>query len=64
MVFADEVLAYDPYKSAMHIKSQWSEKSGTGSTTRSRSDIICLVANLTDENYHMISTKEIEMMER
>ncbi|WP_457807072.1 NAD(P)-dependent oxidoreductase, partial [Enterococcus gallinarum] len=26
------------------------------------SDIICLCANLTDENYHMISTKEIEKM--
>ena len=26
------------------------------------SDVICLCANLTDENYHMISTNEIELM--
>lgn len=59
--FRCEVLAYDPYKSALHIKSYGAKKVELKQLLES-SDIICLCASLTEENYHMISTKEVEMM--
>ncbi|SEL06535.1 Lactate dehydrogenase [Carnobacterium iners] len=59
--FRCDVLAYDPYKSAMHIESHGAKKVGLDRLLKT-SDIICLCANLTEENYHMISTKEIEKM--
>ncbi|WP_192988068.1 D-isomer specific 2-hydroxyacid dehydrogenase family protein [Carnobacterium mobile] len=59
--FRCEVLAYDPYKSALHIKSHGAKKVNLNQLLES-SDIICLCANLTEENYHMISMKEIKMM--
>ena len=59
--FRCEVLAYDPYQSALHIQSYGGKKVELDELL-TRSDIICLCANLTDENYHMISTKEIEKM--
>lgn len=59
--FRCEVLAYDPYKSELHIQSYGAKKVGLNQLLES-SDIICLCANLTEENYHMISYKEIERM--
>lgn len=59
--FRCKVLAYDPYKSDLHIKSFGAEKVNLDELLRD-SDIICLCANLTEENYHMISTEEISKM--
>ncbi|MCB5955749.1 D-isomer specific 2-hydroxyacid dehydrogenase family protein [Enterococcus sp. CWB-B31] len=59
--FRCDVLAYDPYKSALHIQSFGAKKVELDELLES-SDIICLCANLTEENYHMISDKEIEKM--
>lgn len=59
--FRCDVSAYDPYKSALHIESYGAKKVGLNQLLET-SDIICLCANLTEENYHMISTKEIETM--
>ena len=59
--FRCDVIAYDPYKSERHIQSFGAKKVEYEELLKS-SDIICLCANLTEENYHMISTKEIEMM--
>lgn len=55
------MLAYDPYKSALHIQSYGGKKVDLDELL-TRSDIICLCANLTEENYHMISTEEIAKM--
>ncbi len=59
--FRCEVLAYDPYKSDLEIKQHGAEKVDFP-TLLKKSDIICLCANLTAENYHMISTNEIAQM--
>lgn len=59
--FRCDVSAYDPYKSKRHIESFGGRKVELDELLES-SDIICLCANLTDENYHMISTKEISKM--
>lgn len=59
--FRCEVLAYDPYKSDLYISSYGARKVEFNELLES-SDMICLCANLTDENYHMISTKEIKKM--
>lgn len=59
--FRCDVVAYDPYKSERHIQSFGAKKVEFEELLES-SDIICLCANLTEENYHMISTKEIEKM--
>jgi phosphoglycerate dehydrogenase-like enzyme len=59
--FRCNVLAYDPYKSALHIES-FGAKKVSWEELLEKSDIICLCANLTEENYHMISTEEIKKM--
>ena len=59
--FRCEVLAYDPFKSELHIQSYGAKKVGLDKLLES-SDIICICANLTKDNYHMISDKEIEKM--
>lgn len=59
--FFCDVLAYDPYKSELHIQSYGAKKVEFDQLLKS-SDVICLCANLTEENYHMISDKEIEKM--
>ncbi|MGG5342017.1 D-isomer specific 2-hydroxyacid dehydrogenase family protein [Enterococcus sp. AZ192] len=59
--FRCEVLAYDPYKSERHIQSYGAKKVELEELLTS-ADIICLCANLTEDNYHMISYKEIEKM--
>lgn len=59
--FRCDVLAYDPYKSNLYIQSYGAKKVALHELLK-QSDIICLCANLTAENYHMISTKEIQLM--
>ncbi|MFU7516997.1 D-isomer specific 2-hydroxyacid dehydrogenase family protein [Clostridium sp. HCS.1] len=59
--FRCNVLAYDPYKSELYLQSYGARKVELDELLAS-SDIICLCANLTEENYHMISKKEIEKM--
>ncbi|WP_314065985.1 D-isomer specific 2-hydroxyacid dehydrogenase family protein [uncultured Vagococcus sp.] len=59
--FRCEVLAYDPYKSALHIQS-YGAKKVTLDELLETSDVICLCANLTESNYHMISHNEIAKM--
>ncbi|OAQ56043.1 D-isomer specific 2-hydroxyacid dehydrogenase family protein [Enterococcus thailandicus] len=59
--FRCEVLAYDPYKSELYLQSFGAKKVELDELLAS-ADIICLCANLTEENYHMISTAEIEKM--
>lgn len=59
--FKCDVLAYDPYKSKMHIESFGSHKVELKELLE-KSDVICLCANLTDENYHMISFDEVSQM--
>lgn len=59
--FRCNVLAYDPYKSELHIKSHGAKKVELEELLQS-ADIICLCANLTEENHHMISDKEVSQM--
>lgn len=59
--FRCDVLAYDPYKSALHIQSFGGKKVELDELL-AKSDIICLCANLTEENYHMISFAEVAKM--
>lgn len=59
--FKCDVLAYDPYKSDLHIKSFGAKKVELNELLE-KSDVICLCANLTDENYYMISKNEIQKM--
>ena len=59
--FRCHVLAYDPYKSALHIESYGAKKVDLPELLK-EADIICLCASLNEENYHMISTEEIAQM--
>ncbi|MDZ5062902.1 D-isomer specific 2-hydroxyacid dehydrogenase family protein [Clostridium perfringens] len=59
--FRCNVLAYDPYKSDLYLQSYGARKVELDELLTS-SDVICLCANLTEENYHMISKNEIEKM--
>ncbi|MGX7126325.1 D-isomer specific 2-hydroxyacid dehydrogenase family protein [Enterococcus viikkiensis] len=59
--FRCNVLAYDPYKSALHIESYGAKKVDLPQLLK-EADIICLCASLNEENYHMISTEEIAQM--
>lgn len=61
--FRCRVLAYDPYKSKLDIEAHGAEKVGFEELIR-HSDVICLCANLTEENYNFISKKEVEMMKQ
>lgn len=51
----------DPYKSALYLES-FGAKKVTLDELLEKSDIICLCANLTDDNYHMIGKAEIQKM--
>ena len=57
--FRCRVLAHDPYKTKLEIEQHGAEKVEFEDLIRN-SDVICLCANLTEENYHFISKKEIE----
>lgn len=59
--FRCRVLGYDPYKSYLDLEQFGVDKVGLEKLLE-RADIICLCANLTEENYHMISTSEIAKM--
>lgn len=59
--FRCNVLAYDPYKSDLYLQAYGAKKVELDELLTS-SDIICLCANLTEENYHMISKNEIDKM--
>ncbi|GAA2910887.1 D-isomer specific 2-hydroxyacid dehydrogenase family protein [Enterococcus pseudoavium] len=59
--FRCNVLAYDPYKSALHIESYGAKKVDFTQLLQ-ESDIICLCASLNNDNHHMISTAEIAQM--
>ena len=59
--FRCNVLGYDPYKSDLELKTYGARKVELDELLIS-SDIICLCANLTEENYHMISKREIKKM--
>ena len=59
--FRCDVLAYDPYKSDLYIESFGAKKVELQELLE-HPDIICLCANLTEENYHMISAKEVDQM--
>ncbi|KPG73868.1 D-isomer specific 2-hydroxyacid dehydrogenase family protein [Enterococcus sp. RIT-PI-f] len=59
--FRCDVLVYDPYKSSLYIQSYGGKKVELDELLM-KSEIICLCANLTEENYHMISYEEVEKM--
>lgn len=59
--FRCNVLAYDPYKSDLYLQTYGARKVELDELLTS-SDIICFCANLTKENYHMISKNEIDKM--
>lgn len=59
--FRCEVLAYDPYKSAMHIESYGAKKVEFDELL-ARADVICLCASLNEGNYHMIDDAAIAKM--
>lgn len=56
-----DVLGYDPYKSKLYLESKGVKKVSLEDLL-TRSDMICICANLTSENYHMISKKEVDLM--
>lgn len=59
--FRCEVLAYDPNKDKVEIEAFGAKKVALAELLE-RADVICLCASLTDENYHMLSTKEFAKM--
>lgn len=59
--FQCKVLGYDPYKDKLELEQYGVEKVDF-ETLLEKSDIICLCANLTKENYHMINKNSISKM--
>ncbi|MEG0165999.1 D-isomer specific 2-hydroxyacid dehydrogenase family protein [Anaerorhabdus sp.] len=59
--FRCRVLAYDPYKTNLEIEQFGATKVELEDLLKN-ADVICVCASLNDKNYHMISTKEVEMM--
>ena len=59
--FQCKVLGYDPYKDKLELDQYGVEKVDF-ETLLEKSDIICLCANLTKENYHMINKNSISKM--
>lgn len=59
--FRCEVLAYDPYKSEMHIQSYGAKKVEFDELL-AKADVICLCASLNEGNYHMIDEAAIAKM--
>lgn len=60
--FQCNVSAYDPYKSQLYMDQFGVRKVDELDTLLKQSDIICLCANLTEENYHMIGHEQVYMM--
>lgn len=61
--FRCNVLAYDPNKSKMDI-DRFGAKKVDFDELIENADIICLCANLTEDNYHMIGDDEISKMKK
>lgn len=59
--FRCDILAYDPYKSDLYLKRHGAKKVELDELL-ANSDVICLCAKLTEENYHMIGCEEIAKM--
>lgn len=59
--FRCNVLAYDPYKDQMYM-NQFGAKKVELEQLLEEADVICLCANLTEENYHMIDKDQINKM--
>lgn len=59
--FKCDVIAYDPYKSALHIESFGAKKVELDELLET-SDMICICANLNEDNYHMIGSQELSKM--
>lgn len=59
--FQCRVLGYDPYKDKLELEQFGVEKVDF-ETLLEKSDVICLCANLTKENYHMINKNTISKM--
>jgi phosphoglycerate dehydrogenase-like enzyme len=59
--FRCEVLAYDPNKEKVEIEAFGAKKVALDELLE-RADAICICASLTDDNYHMLSTKEFAKM--
>lgn len=59
--FRCRVLAYDPYRSRAEIEQFGAEKVDFN-TVLTQSDVLCLCANLTEENYHFIGKAEVAKM--
>lgn len=59
--FQCEVLGYDPYKSHLEIE-QFGAKKVDLDELLEKSEVICLSANLNEENYHMLSADEFSKM--
>lgn len=61
--FRCQVLGYDPYKSHLDLEQFGVNKVGLEELLE-KADVICLCANLTEENYHMISSNEVAKMKK
>ncbi|WP_203265915.1 D-isomer specific 2-hydroxyacid dehydrogenase family protein [Streptococcus uberis] len=61
--FKCHVLAYDPYKSQLEVEQYGAEKVSFKNLLR-HSDVICICANLTENNYHFIDEKAISLMKK
>src|SRR5699024_3098292 len=59
--FRCNVLTYDPYKDQMYM-NQFGAKKVELEQLLEEADVICLCANLTEENYHMIDKDQINKM--
>ncbi|WP_373470924.1 D-isomer specific 2-hydroxyacid dehydrogenase family protein [Carnobacterium alterfunditum] len=59
--FRCEVLAYDPNKEKVEIEAFGARKVALDELLE-RADVVCICASLTDDNYHMLSTKEFARM--
>lgn len=59
--FQCRVLGYDPYKTRLELE-QFGVEKVEFDTLLENSDIICICANLTEENYHMINKESISKM--
>lgn len=59
--FRCEVLGYDPYKTSLEMEKHGA-KTVSLNYLLATSDIICICASLTKDNYHMIASKEVSKM--
>lgn len=59
--FRCDVMAYDPYKSELDM-AQYGVQKVDYPTLLKTADVICLCANLTEENYHMVDEEAFAMM--